>query len=123
MIRGAVFGALAALPFALAAGGCQTSQPTYTSGVPQSTGMEGTWSSADGVFVATFANGNFTSRFTQTNEVLAQGTYTVTGGTVSLVWISVASQQQRSAVCTIATPDTVSCSQADGSSFDLKRAA
>ncbi len=81
------------------------------------------WTSNDGVFVATFASGNFTSRFTQTNEVLAQGTYTVAGDTVSLEWISVATQQQRSAICTMATPDTVTCNQSGGGSFDLKRGA
>ncbi len=133
MIRGAALGAfLLALPPAIVAGGCQStdySTPAMPSGaMPTQAGapptpMDGTWASIDGVFVATFISGNFTSRFTQTNEILAQGTYTVAGPTVNLTWISVASQTQRSAVCTMATSDVVSCTQDDGGSFDLKRAA
>jgi len=131
MIRGAALGALLlALPPAIVVGGCQSTDystpimPTQVmpTGAPP-TPMDGTWMSVDGVFVATFSGGGFTSRFTQTNEILAQGTYTVAGPTVNLSWISVASQTQRSAVCTMATSNVVSCTQDDGGSFDLKRAA
>ncbi len=87
------------------------------------TAMDGTWASDDGVFVATFDRGNFTSRFTQTNEVLAQGTYTVTGSTVSLVWVSAATKQQRAATCTMAASDVANCNQQGGGSFSLKRGA
>jgi hypothetical protein len=124
MIRGAAFGALLlALPSVLLAGGCQTVDSMQTGMVTGATGMDGTWTSNDGVFVATFQGGNFTSRFTQTNEILAQGTYTVTGNTANLVWISVATQQQRSATCTMTAPDTASCTQDGGGSFDLRRSA
>jgi hypothetical protein len=131
MIRSATLGALVALPLALAVGACQTGDDYTTStesadlpiASPAPTTMDGSWSSNDGVFVATFAAGNFTSRFTQTNEVLAQGTYTVSGNTVTMQWMSVQTQQQRSATCTIMAPDSVSCSQAGGGRFDLKRSA
>ena len=76
--------------------------------------MDGNWASTDGVFVATFQGGRFTSRFTQTNEILAQGTYTVTGSAVSMQWVSVQAQQQRSANCSFTASDNVACSQADG---------
>jgi hypothetical protein len=128
MIRGAAFGALLlALPSALIAGGCQTVDYS-TPGVAAPPGagpsaVDGTWTSTDGVFVATFASGTFTSRFTQTNEVLAQGTYSVAGDVVNLQWISVATQQQRSAICGLSTPDTLTCNQSGGGTFDLKRAA
>jgi hypothetical protein len=131
MIRNASLGALVALPLALAVGACQTgddySTPvtgTVATPAPAApTAMDGSWSSNDGVFVATFAAGNFTSRFTQTNEVLAQGTYSVAGNTVTMQWMSVQTQQQRSATCIITAPDSVSCSQQGGGNFDLKRSA
>lgn len=113
---------LLALPAALPLAGCQTADDPALAAT-QPTGMDGIWSSTDGVFVATFASGQFTSRFTKTNEVLAQGSYTVSGSTVNLSWISVATKQQRSAVCTIAAADSVSCNQDGGGSFDLKRSA
>jgi hypothetical protein len=129
MRRGAAFGALLlALAPALLAGGCRTadySTPAMPgpAAVPGATAMDGTWSSNDGVFIATFEAGTFTSRFTQTNEILAQGSYTVAGEVVNLQWISVATQQQRSAICAISAPDTLTCNQSGGGSFDLKRTA
>ncbi len=126
-------GARLALPLALLLCGCQTadySTPSYATpgySTPRATAgataMDGTWLSNDGVFYAAFENGNFTSRFTQTNEVLAQGSYTVSGNTVVLSWISVATQQQRTANCTTVSPDMVSCIQSGGGTFDLKRGA
>lgn len=114
---------LAALLSALAIGACQS----YTVQQPQqlqpTTAMDGRWASSDGVFIATFERGNFTSRFIQTNEVLAQGTYTVAGDSVSLRWLSVQAQQQRSAACTFISADTVSCQQQGGGSFNLTRSA
>jgi hypothetical protein len=83
--------------------------------------MDGVWASTDGVFVASFDRGRFTSRFTATNEVLAQGTYTVAGSTVTMQWISVATQQRRSASCTINSADSVACNQDGGGHFQLRR--
>ena len=101
----------------------RTSAPAITAPVAAATAVDGTWTSNDGVFVATFQAGAFTSRFTQTNEVLAQGTYSVSGDIVNLQWISVATQQQRSAICAHSAPDMLTCNQSGGGSFDLKRAA
>lgn len=96
-----------------------------TAGGPtaRSTPMDGKWASTDGVFVANFRRGSFTSRFTQTNEILAQGTYSVAGTRVSMNWLSVATQQQRSASCTILGRNTVRCDQGGGGTFELKRSA
>ena len=98
---------------------CQMMQP-----VARGTRMDGQWASTDGVFVASFQGGQFTSRFTKTNEVLAQGTYSVVGDQVSMQWLSIATQQQRSANCTFAAgAGTVRCNQAGGGSFELTRTA
>jgi hypothetical protein len=97
---------------------CQAFQPA-----PRGTAMDGQWASTDGIFVASFDGGQFTSRFTKTNEVLAQGTYSVAGDQVSMQWLSVATQQQRSASCSFAGEGLVRCNQAGGGSFDLRRTA
>jgi len=121
MIRGPLKAAVLLAGAALVAA-CQTvSMPGGMA--PRSSAMDGNWASTDGVFRATFQRGSFTSRFTQTNEILAQGTYTVSGGNVSMQWISVQAQQQRSANCIITGADTVSCSQTGGGSFELQRTA
>jgi hypothetical protein len=118
MTRAWKIGAIAGAMFALA--GCQTAyQATPLARGP----MDGNWASTDGVFVASFQDGRFTSRFTKTNEILAQGTYTVAGSNVSMQWISVQAQQQRSANCSITSASTVACTQAGGGAFNLQRTA
>jgi hypothetical protein len=97
---------------------CQMLQP-----VARGSRMDGQWASSDGVFIASFRGGQFTSRFTRTNEVLAQGTYSVVGDQVAMQWLSIATQQQRSATCTFAGAATVRCNQAGGGSFELTRTA
>jgi hypothetical protein len=90
---------------------------------PQRTQMDGRWASTDGVFIAEFERGTFTSRFVQTGEVLAQGTYTVNGPNVSMRWLSVQAQAQRSATCTFTGASMVHCQQDGGGTFDLQRTA
>lgn len=123
MIRGSVVGALAVSALLLAA--CQTGPTQMGMGsraASAATPMDGNWASTDGVFVASFQGGNFTSRFTRTNEVLAQGNYSVAGNQVTMQWLSVATQQERSASCTMSGSDKVHCEQAGGGGFDLTRA-
>jgi hypothetical protein len=121
MIRASVPVVLALSGLLLA--GCQTGPSSGGMQRAAATPMDGSWASTDGVFVANFQEGNFTSRFTRTNEVLAQGTYTVSGSQISMQWLSVATQQQRSASCTMSGSDTVRCEQAGGGGFELQRAA
>lgn len=109
----------------VAAGGCQTSfyQPSPSPAPVASTRMDGVWASSDGVFVANFGQGRFTSRFTATNEILAQGAYTVAGDAISMQWISAATKQQRAATCSFAGADVVTCNQEGGGHFELRRSA
>lgn len=112
----------AALLAAVLVGGCQTY--TYApQPQTQRTQLDGRWASTDGVFVADFQGGTFTSRFTQTNEILAQGTYTVSGPDIGLSWISVQAQEQRTARCSFTSGVTVACVQPNGSTFTLQRMA
>ncbi len=85
--------------------------------------MDGTWASSDGVFVANFQNGQFVSRFTKTNEILAQGSYSVTGSNVTMQWLSVQAQTERSANCMMTGADSVACTQTGGGAFNLQRTA
>lgn len=113
--------ALAICAFLLAAGlaSCQSSpQPN-----PLARGLDGTWASDDGVFVATFDSGRFTSRLTSTGEVVADGRYVDlgSGGGAQLSWYAVVSKQQRTAVCTFLTPTRVQCDPNVGNAFTMTR--
>ena len=119
MIRATGAGSLILVALLLAA--CQTY--SQSPAVQASTPMDGNWASSDGVFVATFQGGRFTSRFTQTNEILAQGAYTVNGANVTMQWVSVQAQQQRSANCSFTGTNSVACTQTGGGSFELNRSA
>lgn len=117
------------------AAGCQTepsqigalrvapSAPPASAPQAAPTAMDGSWAATDGVFVASFQGGAFTSRFTKTNEILAQGSYRVAGDTVTMEWLSVATQEQRSATCRISEANRVRCEQGGGGGFELQRTA
>jgi hypothetical protein len=134
--RSAKFGFAAAA--VLLAAACQTEPPQMAAApaappaaivVPNAppasapTAMDGSWAATDGVFVANFQGGSFTSRFTKTNEILAQGSYQVSGDRVTMNWLSVATQEQRSATCRMTGANSVRCEQGGGGGFDLRRTA
>ena len=118
MMRASIAGGLAV---ALLIAGCQTAEQQQV--VQRASPMDGMWASTDGVFIANFQNGQFISRFTKTNEILAQGSYTIAGSNVSMQWISVQAQTQRSANCTMTGANTVACTQTGGGAFNLQRTA
>jgi hypothetical protein len=89
---------------------------------PQRSFVDGTWTSSDG-FASTFRGGSFNTRFLETSEVVAQGTYSVTGSTVTMRWLSLQAQQQRAATCTLTSASTMQCQQQGGGGFELIRAA
>src|ERR1700712_202960 len=51
--------------------------PQYTRAAPVQQGVDGTWSDPNGI-ISTFQGGGFSTRTTDTNQVLASGTYTNT---------------------------------------------
>jgi hypothetical protein len=87
------------------------------------TRMDGQWASTDGIFTATFNDGNFTSVDARTGAVLAQGTYSVAGDQVSMQWLSLTARQQRAANCTFAGATSLRCVQTGGGNFELRRTA
>lgn len=84
--------------------------------------IEGTWRSGDGISTSTFTGGRLVTRFVETNEVLAQGSYSLTGNQANMQWISIASGENRSATCVLAGRNTMNCQSAGGPSFVLNRA-
>lgn len=84
--------------------------------------MDGQWRSADGVFVATFADNTFTSVDAKTNAVLARGSYAVQGSQVNMQWLSTRANEQRFATCSFISADAVRCEQPGATPFLLSRA-
>lgn len=113
--------AICALSLAAGLAACQSApQPN-----PLARGFDGTWASDDGVFVATFDAGRFTSRLNSTGEIVADGRYVDlgVGAGAQLTWYSVVSQEQRTAVCTYLTPTRVRCDPNAGNVFTMTKTA
>ncbi|WP_420393038.1 hypothetical protein [Acuticoccus sp.] len=86
--------------------------------------VDGNWASDDGVFVATFQNGAFTSRLTSTGEtVVADGRYNRTPSGLALAWTSIAANEQRGASCRFASQRQLVCSPSAGEAFSMTRVA
>lgn len=84
--------------------------------------LEGSWASDDGVFVATFRNGAFSSRLTSTGEtVVADGRYTRGANGLTLAWTSIAANERRSADCRFVTTRQLSCAPSVGQAFTMTR--
>ncbi|ESR25909.1 hypothetical protein [Lutibaculum baratangense] len=90
---------------------------------PAPSPMDGRWASADGIFVANFRGGSFQSVDAQTGAVLANGSYTMSGGRAQLDWLSTSSNERRSATCSFQGQARLSCTQSSGASFELQRTA
>ncbi len=90
--------------------------------MPASTPMDGRWASTDGIFIASFQGGEFTSVDAKTDAVLARGTYQVSRGQVEMNWLSTSSNERRSATCGFSGRNQVTCTQASGATFQLTRA-
>ena len=100
---------------ALATAGCVSNSSSRSS-------VDGSWASDDGVFVATFDNGSFTSRLTGTGEtVVADGRYARVSGGVNLSWTSIAANEQRAASCSFASPTNLACTPSVGQPFTMTR--
>jgi hypothetical protein len=113
--------ALAGAAAALAA--CVSSDPRP---MPVSTraapaGVEGAWRDPNGI-VSTFQAGTFTTRTTDSNQLLASGSYVNTGP--SLVEISMTSlvrKTQSKVNCALVNPSQLNCTSDAGSQFTLTR--
>ena len=86
-------------------------------------GVEGSWVDPNGI-VSTFAAGTFTTRTTDTNQVLASGTYTlVNDRLVEINMTSLVRNTQQKVNCALVTPTQLNCTSDSGAQFSLARRA
>ncbi len=103
---------------------CVSSAPPRTSpqrvaAAPQ--GVEGTWADPNGI-ISTFQGGTFNTRSTDSNTLLASGTYVSLSPTlVEINMTSLVRNTQSRVNCALATPSQLNCTQDSGAQFSLTR--
>ena len=105
---------------------CQTASLGGGSGgsVARPSGIDGDWVGTDGVAVSNFAGGTFTSRATDTNQLLAQGSYTYRDQkNVDISFRSLIRNTSVNAACIVVTPSQMNCTSSSGAQFTLVRRA
>ena len=84
--------------------------------------VDGRWASDDGVFVARFDAGAFTSRLSGTGEtVVADGRYQREGGGLRLEWTSIAADERRTADCRFIAANRLACAPSVGTDFTMTK--
>ena len=124
-------GRFAALALASLAAACTVSGPAPVGpggapGVPQAnTRVEGSWAPSDGASIATFQNGAFVNRASDTGQAFTTGgRYTYEGGNrVRIAYTSLVSEQPVSADCLAVSPAQLNCTNSRGTRFSLYRRA
>ena len=106
---------------ALSACTMSSPRPTPVAARPVQTGVEGSWADPNGI-ISTFQAGTFTTRTTDSNQLLASGTYINTSP--SLVEISMTSlvrKTQSKVNCALVSQNQLNCTSDAGSQFTLTR--
>jgi len=86
---------------------------------PQS--VDGTWADPNGI-ISTFQGGGFSTRTTDTNQVLASGTYTNTApGLVEINMTSLVRKTQSKVNCALVNSNQLNCTSDSGAQFSLAR--
>lgn len=108
--------------FALA--GCMSSPaPRSLPPIQQPTSVEGQWIDPNGI-VSSFQAGAFTTRTTDTNQLLASGTYTSSAPkVVEINMTSLVRNTQSRVNCALVTPNQLNCTTDSGAQFSLARKA
>lgn len=117
---------LSLLAAAAALASCQTERAPREVAVvqrPQPTGVEGAWVDPNGI-VSSFSGGTFTTRTTDTNQLLASGTYINISPTLVEINMTSLVRNTRSKVnCALVNPSQLNCTTAEGAQFSLARRA
>ena len=113
-----------ALGASLALSGCMSSPaPRTLPPIQQQSTVEGQWIDPNGI-VSSFQAGTFTTRTTDTNQLLASGTYTNTAPTlVEINMTSLVRNTQSRVNCALVTPNQLNCTTDSGAQFSLARKA
>ncbi len=112
---------------ALLLAGCTTyeqprSLPAPTQPQAPRTAVDGEWLDKDGI-ISSFSAGQFETRTTDSNQVLAVGSYTVNGNVVEIELTSVLRQTRSRVNCAIAAPYLMNCTPSQGGRFSLYKPA
>lgn len=100
---------------------CYSTGPRPMPVVQQAATFDGAWVDPNGI-VSTFQAGTFTTRTTDTNQVLAQGTYTsVSDRLVEINMTSLVRNTQQRVNCAMVTPTQLNCTSDSGAQFSLAR--
>ena len=117
---------LSLLAAAAALASCQTERGPREMPVaqrPQPQGVEGAWVDPNGI-VSTFSSGTFSTRTTDTNQLLASGTYVNVGPTLVEINMTSLVRNTRSKVnCALINQSQLNCTTAEGAQFSLARRA
>lgn len=88
---------------------------------PQPMGVDGSWVDPNGI-VSTFQGGTFSTRSTDSNTLLASGSYTNQSPTlVEINMTSLVRKTQSRVNCALVSPDQLNCTTDTGSNFSLRR--
>lgn len=83
--------------------------------------IEGTWSDPNGL-ISTFQAGSFSTRTTDTNQMLATGSYSNTSGNLYEISLTSLVQNKQSKVnCALVNPNQLNCTADSGAQFTLAR--
>jgi hypothetical protein len=115
---------LSLLAAAAALASCQTERaPRELPRIQQPQGVEGAWVDPNGI-VSTFAGGTFTTRTTDTNQLLASGTYVNVSPTlVEINMTSLVRNTQSKVNCALVSQSQLNCTTAENAQFSLARRA
>lgn len=83
--------------------------------------VDGTWADPNGI-ISTFQAGNFSTRTTDTNQLLASGTYTsVSDRLIEINMTSLVRNTQSKVNCAMVTFSQLNCTSDSGAQFTLAR--
>lgn len=83
--------------------------------------IEGTWSDPNGL-ISTFQAGSFSTRTTDTNQMLATGSYINSSGNLYEISLTSLVQNKQSKVnCALVNPNQLNCTADSGAQFTLAR--
>lgn len=100
---------------------CYSSGPRPLPTIQQAPTVDGQWVDPNGI-VSTFNAGTFSTRTTDTNQLLASGTYTsVSDRLVEINMTSLVRNTQSKVNCALVTPNQLNCTSDGGSQFSLAR--
>ncbi len=112
---------VAVTAMSLALSSCYSSPPRQLPAVQQGPSIEGAWVDPNGI-ASTFQGGTFTTRTTDTNQILASGNYTlVNDRLVEINMTSLVRNTQQKVNCALVTPTQLNCTSDSGAQFSLAR--